>query len=151
MELRQRKIATGKIKAFFKHLLSLQSHRIIPIIPTKAALPADKGNTVIPFAPLVTLLYGVLAIAGGAIGYKQAGSQVSLISGFISGLLLLIGAYLMFGGVRLGPILSASVSLLLIIVFIARLIKTKKFMPAGLMVAVGIINLIALWATLPAV
>ncbi|MEL6468659.1 MAG: TMEM14 family protein [Cyanobacteria bacterium J06614_10] len=105
----------------------------------------------IPFAPLVTLLYGVLAIAGGAIGYKQAGSQVSLISGFISGLLLLIGAYLMFGGVRLGPILSASVSLLLIIVFIARLIKTKKFMPAGLMVAVGIINLIALWATLPAV
>ncbi|MEL6900953.1 MAG: TMEM14 family protein [Cyanobacteria bacterium J06606_4] len=105
----------------------------------------------IPFAPLVTLLYGLLAIAGGAIGYKQAGSQVSLISGFISGLLLLIGAYLMFGGVRLGPILSASVSLLLIIVFIARLIKTKKFMPAGLMVAVGIINLIALWATLPAV
>ncbi|MEL6158157.1 MAG: TMEM14 family protein [Cyanobacteria bacterium J06623_5] len=105
----------------------------------------------IPFAPLVTLLYGVLAIAGGAIGYKQAGSQVSLISGFISGLLLLIGAYLMFGGIRLGPILSASVSLLLIIVFIIRLVKTKKFMPAGLMVACGIINLIALWATLPAI
>lgn len=105
----------------------------------------------LPIAPLVTLLYGVFAIAGGAIGYKQAGSQVSLISGFISGLLLLIGSYLMFGGIRWGPLLSAIVSLLLVIVFIVRLVKTRKFMPAGLMVMLGVINLLALWATLPAI
>lgn len=102
-------------------------------------------------APVLTLLYGILSIVGGVIGYKQAGSKVSLISGCVSGLLLLIGAYLMFGGAQFGPVISGLVSLLLVIVFIVRLIKTKKFMPAGLMVIVGVANLIALWAASPAV
>lgn len=82
-------------------------------------------------------------------GYKQAGSQVSLISGFISGLLLLIGAYLLFGGSPAGPTLSGIVSLLLVIVFVVRLLKTKKFMPAGLMIIFGLVNLATLWLTLP--
>ena len=100
-------------------------------------------------AAFVTLFYGILAIVGGAIGYKQAGSQVSLISGFISGLLLLISAYLLFGGAAIGPLLSAVVSLVLVIVFVIRLVKTRKFMPAGLMITVGVINLVTLWLTLP--
>lgn len=82
-------------------------------------------------------------------GYKQAGSQVSLISGLISGLLLLIGAYLLFGGSPAGPTLSGIVSLLLVIVFVVRLLKTKKFMPAGLMIIFGLVNLATLWLTLP--
>jgi uncharacterized membrane protein (UPF0136 family) len=103
--------------------------------------------TDIPLAALTTLTYGILSIAGGAMGYKQAGSQVSLISGFISGLLLLIGAYLLFGGTPSGPIISGLVSLLLLVVFGVRLVKTKKFMPAGLMIIFGLINLAALWLT----
>lgn len=96
------------------------------------------------FAPLFTLIYGVLAIAGGVIGYKQAGSQVSLISGFVSGLLLLIAAYLLYGRSQAGPLLAGVVSLVLVIVFIIRLAKTRKFMPAGLMIIMGVINLISL-------
>ncbi len=103
----------------------------------------------LPIAAFVTLLYGLLSIVGGAIGYKQAGSQVSLISGFVSGLLLLLGAYLLFGGAAVGPMLSAVVSLLLVVVFAVRLTKTRKFMPAGLMIIVGIINLATLWLTVP--
>lgn len=104
-----------------------------------------------PIAPLSTLLFGILTILGGAIGFKQAGSQVSLMSGFISGLLLLIGSYLMFGGVPQGLMLSAIVSLLLVIIFIVRLIKTRKFMPAGLMVLMGVTNLVVMWASIPAI
>lgn len=100
-------------------------------------------------AAITTLIYGVLSIVGGAIGYKQAGSQVSLISGIISGLLLLVGAYLLSGGVAAGPALSGLVSLLLVVVFVVRLIKTKKFMPAGLMIIFGVANLLTLWFTLP--
>lgn len=95
---------------------------------------------------ITTLIFGILAIVGGAIGYKQAGSQVSLMSGFISGLLLIIGAYLLSGGSPAGPLLSGLVSLLLVIVFVARLVKTRKFMPAGLMIICGLINLITLWS-----
>ena len=96
------------------------------------------------FAPLVTLIYGILAIAGGAIGYRQAGSQVSLISGLISGLLLLIAAYMLYGRSPAGPLLAAIVSLALVIVFVIRLAKTRKFMPAGVMIIMGVINLVSL-------
>ncbi|MGB7250818.1 MAG: TMEM14 family protein [Phormidesmis sp.] len=102
----------------------------------------------IPISAISTLIFGIMAIAGGAIGYKQAGSQVSLMSGLISGLLLLVGAYLLFGGSSAGPILSAVVSLLLVIVFLVRLSKTRKFMPAGLMIILGLVNLGLLWTTL---
>ncbi|MEM9087771.1 MAG: TMEM14 family protein [Cyanobacteria bacterium P01_F01_bin.53] len=95
---------------------------------------------------ITTLIFGILAIVGGAIGYKQAGSQMSLMSGFISGLLLLIAAYLLFGGNALGPLISGIVSLLLIVVFIIRFAKTRKFMPAGLMIIFGVINLVTLWS-----
>lgn len=37
--------------------------------------------------------YGILAIIGGIIGYIQANSQVSLLSGMVSGLLLIFAAY----------------------------------------------------------
>jgi len=98
---------------------------------------------------ITTLLYGLLSIVGGVMGYQKAGSQVSLISGVISGLLLLIGAYLVSGGVLAGLYLSGAVSLLLVIVFVIRLVKTQKFMPAGLMVALGVVNLMCLWVMTP--
>lgn len=107
--------------------------------------------TYTPLAAFTTLIYGILAIAGGAIGYKQAGSQVSLLSGLISGLLLLISAYLLFGGSPAGPTLSAIVSLVLVVVFVIRLAKTRKFMPAGLMIIFGVANLVALWSLLSTV
>ncbi len=105
--------------------------------------------TTLPLAAITTLIYGILSIVGGIIGYRQAGSQVSLISGIISGLLLLVGAYLLFGGASGGPTISGLVSLLLVIVFVVRLVKTSKFMPAGLMIIAGVINLLTLWFTLP--
>jgi len=40
------------------------------------------------------IAYGMLALIGGIIGYFQANSQVSLLSGVFSGLLLFVAAYL---------------------------------------------------------
>lgn len=99
-----------------------------------------------PPAFFTTLIYGILAIVGGVIGYRQAGSQMSLLSGIISGLLLLIGAYFLLGGNPIGLALSAIVSLVLIVVFAIRLAKTRKFMPAGLMIILGVLNMFALWS-----
>ncbi|MEM8807152.1 MAG: TMEM14 family protein [Cyanobacteria bacterium P01_G01_bin.38] len=87
---------------------------------------------------IFALIYGVLSIVGGIIGYRQAGSKVSLISGIVSGLLLLLAVVLM------ARWLAIVVSLVLVIVFVTRLLKTKKFMPAGLMVIVGVATLMAL-------
>jgi len=93
-------------------------------------------------AKIAIIVYGILAIAGGIIGYQSAKSKVSLISGSISGVLLLIGGIASFFGQNWGIILGAIVAAVLVVVFIIRLVKTKKFMPAGLMILGGVIVLL---------
>ena len=87
------------------------------------------------------IAYGSLAIIGGIIGYLQAKSQPSLISGIVSGSLLLAAALLELQGFALGSLLARLVAIALVAVFTFRLIKTRKFMPAGLMLVAGIIAL----------
>lgn len=93
-------------------------------------------------------LYGILSIIGGIIGYKSAGSKVSLISGTISGLLLLVAAYLQLQGQTWGLTISLIITSILVVVFAVRLGKTRKFMPAGLMVTLGLAALIAMFSQL---
>ena len=97
---------------------------------------------------VAAIAYGILAVIGGIIGYIQARSKVSLISGCLSGLLLLIAAGLQLQGYTWGLPLAAIVTTLLVIVFAGRLAKTRKFMPAGLMIILGLVTLIILINTL---
>lgn len=93
-------------------------------------------------ANIAVIVYGVLAIVGGVIGYKTAGSKVSLISGSISGVVLLVAGIASLLGQGWGLTLGSLVSAILIIVFLSRLWKTRKFMPAGLMIIAGIAVLV---------
>ena len=95
-------------------------------------------------AILAAIAYGILAIVGGMIGYRQAKSQVSLISGVISGILLIVGGIVPLWGQSWGLPLATIVTAILAIVFAIRLIKTRKFMPAGLMLLFGTITLVIL-------
>jgi len=90
---------------------------------------------------IATFAYGILAIAGGIIGYIQARSKVSLLSGSISGLLLILAAYFQLQGQTWGSILAVLVTGILVVVFAVRLAKTRKFMPAGLMTILGMVAL----------
>jgi len=92
-------------------------------------------------ATIAVILYGVLAIVGGIIGYKKAGSKISLISGTISGIGLLLAGIVAFLEQNWGLTLASVISAVLVIVFLARLVKTKKFMPAGLMIIGGLVVL----------
>ncbi|QLE50212.1 hypothetical protein FD724_20370 [Nostoc sp. C057] len=90
---------------------------------------------------IAAFAYGILAIAGGIIGYTQARSRVSLLSGSISGLLLILAAYFQLQGQTWGSILAVLVTAVLVVVFAVRLAKTRKFMPAGLMTILGMVAL----------
>ncbi len=90
------------------------------------------------------IAYGILAIIGGIIGYVQAQSKASQISGAISGLLLILGGVMQLQGQTWGLILATVVTLVLIIVFAMRLSKTRKFMPAGLMTGLGVAALVVM-------
>lgn len=97
-------------------------------------------------AVLATVVYGLLAGFGGIWGYLKSKSKPSLISGCISGVLLLLSAVMQIQGYSLGLSMSKIITLLLVVVFTIRLIKTRKFMPSGIMLGAGIATLICLFA-----
>ena len=94
---------------------------------------------IVAIAPWLLLLYAVLVMAGGVMGYVKARSKPSLISGLISGAALLIA-----WGITLGNSYSAGIALAtclaiaLLVVFSLRFRKTRKFMPAGLMASLSL-------------
>jgi uncharacterized membrane protein (UPF0136 family) len=97
---------------------------------------------------IAAIAYGLLSIIGGVMGYTQAKSKASLISGGISGALLLFAAILQLAGSPIGLTLAAIVSAALVVVFAIRLTKTRKFMPAGLMLIAGLATLGAILPSL---
>ncbi|AFZ59782.1 hypothetical protein H6G54_05555 [Anabaena cylindrica FACHB-243] len=90
---------------------------------------------------LATFGYGVLALVGGIIGYIQVKSKISLLSGSISGLLLIFAGYYQLQGQTWGLTLATLVTAILVVLFAFRFAKTRKFMPAGLMIIFGMLAL----------
>lgn len=79
-------------------------------------------------------IYGVLLLIGGVMGFKKAGSKMSLIMGITSGVLVFLGLYLAQQNPKNGYTLIALTAAFLTGIFIKRLLKTKSFMPSGLLV-----------------
>lgn len=83
-------------------------------------------------ANTILWVYIVLLIAGGLAGFLKAGSKVSLITSVIFALALALFA----AGLVAWPLGADLLLVLLLIVFIMRYVKTKKFMPAGMLILV---------------
>jgi uncharacterized membrane protein (UPF0136 family) len=99
-------------------------------------------------AKIYFIVFGILTIAGGVIGYVRAGSMPSIIAGSISGILLLVAAFLLPDHRVAGLATGLIISLLLAGQFIPKFIRTGKAMPAGMMSilsAIGIIMAIVAW------
>ncbi|MDX2227998.1 MAG: TMEM14 family protein [Leptolyngbyaceae cyanobacterium bins.349] len=95
---------------------------------------------IVAIAPWLLLLYAILVIAGGVMGYVKAQSKPSLISGLISGVALLIAwAIALFQNYNAGMTLATLFAIALLLVFAIRFRKTNKFMPAGLMAILSLI------------
>jgi len=91
---------------------------------------------------IAAIAYGLLTFLGGILGYLQAKSKMSLISGGISGILLILCGILELQGMGWAKGVALAITGVLIVVFGMRLAKTRKFMPAGLMIIAGIVALI---------
>ena len=88
------------------------------------------------------LVFGLLTIAGGVMGYVKAGSTASLIAGGISGVLLIVAALLLPSHVAIGLALGIIVSLLLAGRFLPAFFKTGKMMPNGMMALLSIVAIV---------
>jgi uncharacterized membrane protein (UPF0136 family) len=81
-------------------------------------------------ATTVLWVYIALLILGGVIGFVKAGSRVSLISSVVFAVALALFA----AGILPWKFGADVLLVVLLVVFAARYLKVKKFMPAGLMI-----------------
>ena len=94
-------------------------------------------------AKIYFIIFGLLTIAGGIMGYVKAGSVASIIAGAITGVLLLIAAFLLPEHRVAGLAIALIVSILLAAQFLPKLLRTGKVMPAGVMSVLSVIGIIA--------
>ena len=96
----------------------------------------------------VILAYGVILIAGGFAGWRLSGSRISLTAGLASAALLAVAYRVALFHLLSGYLLAVLVSLGLTVMFGLRFRKTKKVMPAGMMLAVSAVVVAILgWLT----
>ena len=89
-------------------------------------------------AEWILWVYIVLLLIGGMIGFFKAKSHVSLIMSVAFAVALIITTVL---SQPLSRQLADILMTALLIVFTIRLVKTKKFMPSGLMLIVTVVAL----------
>ena len=92
-------------------------------------------------AKIYFLVFGVLTIIGGIIGYVKAGSLPSIIAGAITGVLLFVAGALLPEHRAIGLATGFIISLLLAAQFIPKFIRTGRVMPAGMMSILSVIGL----------
>ncbi len=101
----------------------------------------------IQIAQMALLIYGILLVVGGVMGKVKAGSSVSLGAGVASGVIAFVGYWYSLNDPVNGFMIGAMLGLLLTGVFVNRFMRTRKMMPAGLVLilslAVGILCVLA--------
>ena len=93
---------------------------------------------VVQIAGWYLLIYGLVVALGGGMGYRKARSKISLMSGLASGALLIAAGIVVKQNPKLGLGLGVGIALVLLGVFAKRLFITRKLMPAGPMLVLGI-------------
>ena len=93
-------------------------------------------------AKIYFIVFGLLTIIGGIIGYASKGSMASIIAGSISGVLILLAAFLLPNNVTAGLILAGVISIALAVRFVPAFMETRNFMPAGMMSVLSVIGII---------
>ncbi len=98
-------------------------------------------------ASIATIIYGFLIASGGIMGFVKAKSIMSIITGGISGVILMVAGFAMGNGKSWALPTTYGITLLLLAFFARRFMHTHKMMPAGMTIGLCIVELIVLVAT----
>src|SRR5438067_10032036 len=93
-------------------------------------------------AKIYFIVFGALTIVGGIVGYVKAGSVASIIAGSITGVLLLVAAFVLPEHRMVGLATALIVSLLLVAYFIRKYLRTGAVMRAWLISLLSVIGII---------
>ena len=97
---------------------------------------------------IVILLFGLLVLGGGIVGYTTSRSMASLIAGSAFALGLLASGLGVLRRKELGFVFAPFITLLLTAFFASRLVLSGDFIPSGLMGILGLVALV-LYCALP--
>ena len=89
--------------------------------------------------PITDIVYMLLLIGGGGMGYAKAKSMPSLIAGVVTGLLALVASMLYNHHPRASLALGTLLAIAVTAIFVSRYRKTGAKMPAIPMIGVSII------------
>ena len=91
---------------------------------------------------IVVVLFGIINIVGGFIGYFKAQSTVSLFIGGLAGLILLVCAY----GISIGNNIAAIVSIIVAVLlggrFVTTIVKKFKVMPDLIIIVFSLLTIL---------
>lgn len=90
-------------------------------------------------AQIALVIYGILLIVGGVMGKVKGNSSASLVAGTLAGVAALIGFWKSLDDPMTGFMIGAMVGLMLTGIFISRFVRSRKFMPAGLILIMSLI------------
>lgn len=93
-------------------------------------------------ASLIVLVYAVLVLVGGVFGFVKAASRPSLIGGGAGGLALLLAAWGLARHQSWGQPVALALTLALLVFFSLRYVRTRAFMPGGLMAILSLLALV---------
>lgn len=110
------------------------------------SLPANRNaaqrQPKLPMSPIagqVTLgIYAVLLAAGGVLGFVKAGSRPSLVAGLGSATVAVVCLVIAALGSSIGIWLGVALAVALDGLFTYRFLKSRKFMPSGMMAIVSV-------------
>jgi uncharacterized membrane protein (UPF0136 family) len=94
---------------------------------------------------ILIVLYGLLLLIGGLMGYLKAASTVSLVMGVVSALLAFIFAGALWKGFAWGRWGALALAVALIGVFTYRYLGSYKFFPPGFMALVSLVVAVLLF------
>lgn len=97
------------------------------------------------FNGIVVVIYALLVVIGGMIGFIKANSVPSLVMGMTFALGLLLSAVAMVKGIKNGYYAAIALTAILIAFFGYRYVITQQIMPAGFMSILSIVVIIALF------
>ena len=98
--------------------------------------------TIVAVIKVYYVLFAFLTIVGGVIGYLKAKSVVSLLSGSISGVLLIAASFMLPARPIRAYIIGLLVSILLAGKFVPDFIHKKAIVPGGLMALLSVAGVV---------
>jgi uncharacterized membrane protein (UPF0136 family) len=112
---------------------------ILGMLPLIAAAEAHKITVSTKW---YYLLFAILTILGGIMGYVKAKSKISLISGSVFGIILIVASCLLPQRPIIAGVIGLCVSVLLAGKFVPDYIHKKAFVPSGLMSLLSVVSIV---------